>query len=72
MRLLLIVITGVFLVTYAWGWFVHVHDGLMTTGHYTQHYCEEVRDDVRFCLHEMARLAAFVKAPVVRPEDFQL
>ena len=72
MRLLLIVILGVLLVTYAWGWLVHVQDGMMTPSNYTEYYVREAKDDLGYFLEGLKKITAFAKKPLARRQEFEL
>ena len=72
MRLLMYIITGMLLVTYAWGWTLDVHYGSMNTQSYTHQYMVEVKDQARFIIEGAGRVVAFSKKPIPRPGEFRI
>ena len=72
MKLILIIAAGVFLVTYAWGWLIHVQDGPMDTGRYTQYYGNEVKDQLGYFVEEAGKLVAFARKPLPERKEFSL
>ena len=64
MRLLLIIILGVFIVTYSWGWLTRVGEGQMDTKAYTELYNREVQEQFRYFLDDMEKLIEFLKKPL--------
>ena len=71
MRLLMAIILGVLLVTYAWGWLIHVSAGSMDTRRYTRYYLREVSDQIDFILEETEKAVDFAKKPLMRPKAFE-
>ena len=72
MRLILVIIAGVFLVTYSWGWVIHVQDGLMGTKRYTEYYLNEVNDQIHYLIEESGKIIAFVKKPLPERKEFSI
>ena len=71
MRLILIIITGIFLVTYASGWYTHVHNGSMDTLGYTQYYGREVNDQVHHFLEKAGKMIEEIKKPLPARSEFK-
>ena len=71
MRLFLIIITGVLLVTYAWGWVLHVPDGQMDTPAYSEYYWQELKDQVQFVVKEAEMIIEISKNPLPRPKEME-
>ena len=72
MKLLLIVVTGVLFLTYAWGWSLHVPDKEMTPREYTKHYYLEVCDLGLYFFDEAKKLIQFSGKPISRPKAAEL
>ena len=72
MRLLLMIIVGIFLATFAWGWLTHVYNGPMDTKRYSEYYWSEVNDQFRYCLEEAEKIMDTVKKPVPKRKEFEL
>ena len=65
MKYVLIIVTGTLLVTYAWGWSLHVPDKEMTPQEYTMHYYHEACDLGLYFIE-------VIKKPLLRPKTTEL
>lgn len=65
MKYLLAIVAGTLLVTYAWGWCLHVPDKEMTPQEYTMHYYHEAYDLGLYLIEE-------AKKPLLRPKTTEL
>jgi len=72
MRLLLMIIVAVFLVTFAWGWVIHVHNGQMDIKSYTEFYWREVNDQFHYLVQEAEKAIDTVKKPMPARKEFEL
>jgi hypothetical protein len=72
MKYFLIIVAGTLLVTYAWGWSLHVPDKEMTPKEYTEHYYLETRDLGLYFFDEAKKLVRFSKKDIVRPKDAEM
>ncbi len=72
MRILLTIIVGIFLVTFAWGWAVNVPPGTMDTLSYTKYYGRQVNDAVFRVIREMGKMIELVKKPLPERKEFKL
>ena len=70
MKLLLTIIAGVFLLTYAWGWVIHVQDGFMDTHRYTEYYLNEVKERTLYFVKEPGKIIEWVKKPLPARKEF--
>lgn len=69
MRLLIIIVTGVFLVTYGWGWVVNVPSGTMDSLKYTKEYVRQAADQFQYALETVGKLAEFIQRPLERAKE---
>ena len=72
MRFILTVIVGLFLVTYGWGWYVHVHGGSMGLARYTEYYGREVSDQFHHFLEKAGKVIEDIKKPLPAHKEFTL
>ena len=72
MRSLLILIMGVFLVTFAWGWVLHVYQGRMDARSYAAAYWHEINNRVHPYIEKAGRVIDKVKKPLPARKEFEL
>ena len=72
MRNILMLIVGVFVVTFAWGWILHVYQGNMDTKSYTAYYLHEVNDRIHHTIEKAERVIDKVKKPLPARKEFEL
>ena len=72
MKLILTILLGVLLVTYAWGWFTNVQAGYMSTQRYTSHYFYEVDGLIRYGIERTRKLFVWAKEPLPDRKEFTL
>ena len=72
MRNLLMLIVGVFLVTFAWGWVLQVYQGHMDTRSYTAYYWHEVNNRIHRYIEKAEMIIDKVKKPLPARKEFEL
>ena len=68
MKLLAVILLGVFLVTYAWGWLLSVPEEAMDTKSYTIHYLHEVDDQIHYFIEGVDAFINALKKPLPRAQ----
>ena len=66
MRGILMWVGGVVLVTYSWGWYLHVQRGPMDTSRYTAYYLHQITDTAHAIVEKSGNLLNFAKKPIPR------
>ncbi len=72
LRFLLTIIVCIFLGTYIWGWYLHVHEGQMDIQSYTEFYWNQVNEKAREYIDDISQLITTVKKPLPERKEFQL
>ena len=72
MRNLLVLIVGVFLVTFAWGWVLHVYQGNMDTRSYAATYWREVNHRMHRYIEKAEIIIDKLKKPLPARKEFEL
>ncbi len=66
MKLLLLLIIGLLVVTFIWGYVMEVYYGPMSPQGYFNHYTREWGDGLRFVLEEGGRILKIAQKPIPR------
>ncbi|GEM_PF-4984673 len=66
MKLLVLLIVGLLLATFVWGYVMEVYYGPMSPQGYLDHYAREWEGGLRFALEEGGKILKVVKKPIPR------